>query len=212
LKNPEIATVLPVSRQRSKIAQAKADHLAEEFADGRVAIPIGSRLFEPNQTSVQNQQDESNRIRWTGVPTDPFNATAVIDEGTLLGRIGHSRSRVISVYVPDRRIDSVRIGQHVAVTPGSFETDKIHGTVTQIASDPVSELPPEMVASGWIRIDTRANETRKPEITHYEVTVTIEASDVLPTRWVVPVRIRTETESLWTRFITSIRSTLTLSI
>lgn len=211
LSDFSISASLPLWRQRLQTANEKEAMVASRISEAVVSIPDGDQLYEPANKSAEAQRGDQ-RVQWEGVPTDHVKSNLVVDRGLLLGRLGETEARVVSAYVPDQQIDSIRMGASVTIAVGSYRQGSLQGKVIEVATDPVDELPPEIVASGWVRPDPRHRAQMKPETTHYEVTIEITSATRLPARLVTPVRISMPSESVWERLIRNWRSTSTLSI
>lgn len=215
LADPTISLTLPLWRQRLITAKKKAEILASQVAETKKTIPPGNQLYEPprvREDRLSQTRRGDQRALWRGTPANHANSKLFVEKGLLLGRLGDSNERVVSAYVPDQQIDFIRIGAAVTIAIGSCPQGTVEGRVVEIASDPVNELPPEILASGWVRPTPNTNSNAKPENTHYEVGIEVTSAIALPARLVTPVRIAMPAESLWNRLLRSWRSTSTLSI
>lgn len=215
LNDPAVASVLPTWRRRGEIAREQFEAESKRLDQMSIELPSGASWFEPPRSnrstsfSVGLRSNSSDQPRvGDDAPLDAFNANAVIEKQTMLGRIGQSRHRVVSAYVPGYEMDLIRIGQIAVIGAPDRPAGTIVGRVTGTASDPIDELPLEIVASGWVRRGRVSGEQNVPESVHYEVTIGLPDDVDLPARHVPSVRIRTQWESIWTRVHRLIRSTL----
>ncbi|TWT87957.1 hypothetical protein [Neorhodopirellula pilleata] len=214
---PSISSTLPTLRKRLESAKAREAVLSRQADRLRTTWSQSERLFEPTRKESFHGFDTTHRSTWVDLPLDKFNDNAVIERGTLLGRVGDHRRRVVSVFIPGDQIDLVRLNQTATACLPSLASGSLTGTIVDVSQNPVDELPPELVTAKWILTDPMGqpltDRGRAPRSTHYEVRVAIDESDdltnPLPTRMIVPVRLYLSNRSTWERWVEWFRTNVT---
>lgn len=209
---PEITASLPTWRQRLESANERLAHLSQQTNRLVLEWNLSETLFSPSRRETRRDANRPDRQGWTGLPLEQSNRHAVIERGTLLGRVGHRRRRVVSTFVPGEWIDRIRPGQTATVGMPSWEIGSLTGHVVNVSRNPVDELPPEVITTKWVMPDSMMGKGRPSQSAHYEVRIEVSGQEhresPLPTRMVVPVRLHLSSQSIWGSLIDSLRATV----
>jgi hypothetical protein len=191
-----------------------ADEMASEIKkhtqlDGRVKgltykLAPNQQLFAPPHRRLTELERSAVRWSWMGTPLSVNNVGATLQSGTLVGRSGDPSQRFLSLYVPERFIGSVSVGQPVSLGLMSLPSGYFRGLVQTVSADPVDHLPAEIIAAGWASASINDDHLRMPHEVYYEVTVKLEnateSETIMPARLVTPARIWLPASSLFTQW------------
>ncbi len=191
---PILADELASELQKHAQLNGRMQNLMHELAPNH-------QLFATPHRRVTELEKSAGRWCWTGAPLSANNVGATLQSGTLVGRSGDPSQRFLSLYVPERFIGSVRVGQSVSLGLTSLPLGCWRGQVQTVSADPVDHLPAEIIAAGWASATINDHHLSTPHEVYYEVTVKLEHATesemTMPARLVAPARIWLPASSLF---------------
>ncbi|KAA1259644.1 putative peptide zinc metalloprotease protein YydH [Rubripirellula obstinata] len=153
---------------------------------GKLYPPMNSQS-QPTVSLVKNAGD--NRVSKVG---------AWINAGTPIGMIGDEHRREAILYLPDREVSRIELGQSVSLMIGDAAKGSVVGTVISIDASPCQHFPESLLVSGLSATSENV----------YRVRVRLESSgDDLVVHRVGRAKIQASPESITQRLFRLISQT-----
>ncbi len=205
-RNATLAAQLPEAKQLLAAASKRLAQFEEEEKRLTVRGAVRGQLLPPR--AISNSLDDQVLSQWRGCPLEIRNLGAKIEEGTLLGYVCDPMEVEILVTLPNDQRQLVERGQMAAFQSNGNPNLVLQGTMHQLASLEIDEVPAELTAAGLLAPITS---TRQGVVDrHWQATLrgVVPSSHNRPplysTGW---VRIQVAPSSLASRFASMLRTT-----
>lgn len=141
-----------------KLAQAKADEVTEMKSDATDgAIAAANANVDLAELALEAAKHQLGRYKISS----PINGTVLgininngewVNPGASLVSIADLDKLWITIYIPEKELGKVKLGQSVAVKVDSFPEETFHGKITNIANE--AEFTPKNVQTKEERVKT----------------------------------------------------------
>ncbi|NND99068.1 MAG: hypothetical protein HKN47_17260 [Pirellulaceae bacterium] len=205
ITDPRAASELPAAEEMLMSVTRRVEWLEQERQRLIVRSPADGRFFPALNRSVVPDQTDPAAVTWDGVPLSRKNRGAYLEQGTLLGMVGDAKSREGLALVDQRDIALVKSNQNLTVLWGGTPRGTATGRIENVAVSPISEFPPELIASGRIGSAADLANGLAADATYYQVRIALAGEgNSLPVRSTHNVVIRVQPASLLSRWMRSL--------
>ena len=127
--------------------------LKQKAARLTLQSPATGVMYPPRRRGLAEESYLQQQF-WQGTPLDPKNHSAWLEEQTLLCWVGSSDRFRATIYVSQQDIEFVAAEANVALEFHSQPAEPLSGTVVNIGSQPESDVPPELTATGALAVNS----------------------------------------------------------
>lgn len=180
--SPAAARQIP---EREQLLAALQATLAEKRRESARLVLKAARtgvVYPPTEGNVQAAASQTELPNWSGLPTDPDNLGATLDEGTEYCRIGMPDRWQALLVVDQTEIEPIRLGQLVEIRLESAPEIVLQGSVDEISREEIQRSPRRLAhsAGGELASAKDRDGVERPLSATYQVHVTLpEASPFL---------------------------------
>jgi putative peptide zinc metalloprotease protein len=169
---------IPQAQEALKTVQ---DQLREKTADRarlRLAAPAAGTVLPPPMRPPQHNP-EGQLAAWTGLPLEPQNLGAFLEQGVMFCQIGDPTKLEAVLVVDQADRNLVLPGQKVKIKLAGFPFATYHGTIGEIAESELKQSSRRMSnkAGGELSTKTDPSGVETPMTTSYQARVALDDPD-----------------------------------
>lgn len=143
-----ISPQIPTVREAIAGLEVEVQRLEAEAERLILRSPVDGIVIACEQVSAPEQTDGLRR--WSGRPLDNENIGCFLKSGTTICQVGPMGPREGTVFLHQGQVELVRAGQAVRVKSKEQPGTAFRGSVKEVGSSEVTELPPEVLRSAII--------------------------------------------------------------
>jgi len=161
--------------------QAKKEQLRQketERARLTLKAPRAGVVFPP-PWQTRNDDPEEMLSTWSGIPLDPQNAGAFLEEGTLFCKIGAPQELEALLVIDQADISLVKRKQKVEIKLDSLPHEVLPGEITDVSEQKLRVSPRSLSArtGGELATTTDRSGAERPASTSYQARVPLDDPD-----------------------------------
>ncbi len=129
--------------QVAEMLDALGKQLADKQEDQRrlqLRAPCDGVVMPP-PPQPKHEDPEGRLPTWSGIPLEPENTGAFLEQGTLFCQIGNPSQYEAVLVVDQGDLKYVAVGQEVAIKLDQLPTDTLRGSIEEIASSELKFTP-----------------------------------------------------------------------
>lgn len=158
----------------------------------------------------RNQSSGPTELKRTGTLLEPRNQGAWVEAGEILCRIAEESKRDAVLYVEQAEAVLLTSGMTVKIVIPQFPHIYFQGAITQVASEPLEEIPPVLLREELIPYQADNEGRLRSAVPIHEVRITLNTQDsLIHFGQTGRASIRLSNESILDWIMRSVRSTLT---
>lgn len=162
------AMAIPATQQAVQNIHHRLSTTRQKAARLTLTSPVGGELLPPR--SRRNPlQSAFAQYTWEGRPLDHHNRSAWMEEQTLLGWVGTTQNLRATAYVVQQDIAFIQSGSAVVLEFHSQPGLPVAGVVAELSSQPETESPPELIASGKLAASATGQLTHTHFLVHVQM-------------------------------------------
>lgn len=139
---------LPETKQMLESAILRRNQFEQELQRHRVISPCHGVLMPPRAQPERTEEQELPG--WSGRPLDSANIGSLIPPGTVLGYLCDARETDILMTLSNEQRHDIREGQSAQFQWRGNPSVVLQGTIRQLASLEVREIPEELTTAGLL--------------------------------------------------------------
>jgi putative peptide zinc metalloprotease protein len=158
---PALTEQIISTKDRLRLLEQERDQLT-------IRAPMDGIVVEPpnrEAPAIDSRQPEF----WNGTPLDFRNRGCFLERGSMLCVLAPAAPPVATLYVTQRRIQKIAVGQPVRLWLPGFPGNRVVAEIQEISPAPVEEIPREILAKKFLPIEDAATATPRPAEPIYQV-------------------------------------------
>ena len=166
---PEILSAIQSKEEQLRQKEAERTRLA-------LAAPRSGNVLPPAWVT-RNEDPEEMLPAWSGIPLDPKNVGAYLEEGTLYCKVGDPAQLEAVLVIDQADIGLVEAGQRVEMKFDELPDDVLHGTIEEISQQNLKVSSKRLSSKGGGELATKTDPNtgaEKPASASYQARVPLD--------------------------------------
>ena len=170
---PEILSAIQSKKEQLRQEEVKRERLS-------LKAPRAGIVFPPPWLT-RNEDPEEMLPSWSGIPLDPQNAGAYLEEGTLFCKVGAKQELEAVLVIDQADISLVKEKQKVDIKLDSLPHDVLRGEIKEISQQELKVSSKRLSAKsgGELATTTDKSGAERPASTSYQARVPLDDPDGL---------------------------------
>lgn len=170
---PEVLSAIQSKEEQLRQKQAERDRLTLKARRSGIVFP------PPWLT--RNEDPEEVLPTWSGIPLDPQNVGAYLEEGTLFCKVGAKQELEAMLVIDQADFSLVKREQKVDIKLDALPHDVLHGEITEISQQNLKVSPKGLSAKSGGELPTTTDKSgmERPASTSYQARVPLDNPDEL---------------------------------